>query len=191
LLRSPDAQAAAPASYAAADAPVRWTWRAASGALAGVLVPLLIVHFGWGARGLIAAFTACVLVALAVIDLERRIIPNRIVLPATAIVLAAQLAAYPHHAIEWIAASGGTALFLLMPGLMRPGALGMGDVKLGLLLGAALGRHVITALLIGFFALWPLAFFLFLRHGAAAARKTAVPLGPFLAAGAIVALFLT
>ena len=67
----------------------------------------------------------------------------------------------------------------------------MGDVKLGLLLGAALGRHVITGLMLGFFALWPVAFFLFLRHGATAARKTAVPLGPFLAAGAVAALFLT
>jgi len=166
-------------------------WRAAGGALAGVLVPLLIVHYGWGARALIEAFTACVLLALATVDLERRIIPNRIVLPATALVLAAQLVAYPHHAIEWIAASAGTALFLLMPSVARPGALGMGDVKLGLLLGAALGRHVITALLVGFFALWPLAFFLFLRHGAAVARKTAVPLGPFLAAGAVAAMFLT
>src|ERR1051325_2951124 len=69
LQRSPDAHAA-PRPYGSGDESVRWMWRAAGGALAGVLVPLLIVHYGWGARALIEAFTACVLLALATVDLE-------------------------------------------------------------------------------------------------------------------------
>ena len=173
---STEAQAVtAPAETA--ELPVRWAGRAVAGVCAGLLVPLLFAHFGFTARGVISAAFACVLVVLSTIDLERRVIPNRIVLPATGVVLAMQIAFFPDRAIEWIAASLGAAVFLLVPALIRPGALGMGDVKLGLLLG--------------FFALWPIAFFLFLRHGATAARKTAVPLGPFLAAGAVAALFLT
>jgi leader peptidase (prepilin peptidase) / N-methyltransferase len=186
---SPDAPGSS--AYPTGDIPVRWAARAAAGACAGVLAALMLAHFGVNARGIISTFLACVLVALSISDLERRIIPNRVVLPATAIVLAAQLAFFPQHALEWVIASLGTALFLFLPSLLRPGALGMGDVKLGLLLGAGLGHHVVTGLLLGLFALWPVAFFLFVRHGAAAARKTAVPLGPFLAAGAIAALLLS
>ena len=187
---STEAQAVtAPAETA--ELPVRWAGRAVAGVCAGLLVPLLFAHFGFTARGVISVAFACVLVVLSTIDLERRVIPNRIVLPATGVVLAMQIAFFPDQAIEWIAASLGAAVFLFVPALIRPGALGMGDVKLGLLLGAGLGRHVITGLMLGFFALWPIAFFLFLRHGATAARKTAVPLGPFLAAGAVAALFLT
>ena len=190
MQHSTEAQAAT-APGETADFPVRWVGRAVAGACAGLLVPLLFAHFGFTARGVISAAFACVLVALSTIDLERRVIPNRIVLPASAVVLVAQIAFFPDQAIEWIAASLSAAVFLLLPALIRPGALGMGDVKLGLLLGAALGRHVITGLMLGFFALWPVALFLFLRHGATAARKTAVPLGPFLAAGAVAALLLT
>jgi leader peptidase (prepilin peptidase)/N-methyltransferase len=66
--------------------------------------------------------------------------------------------------------------------------MGMGDVKLALLLGAMLGKLVAVALMIGMLAALVPAVFLVARHGAAA-RKMAIPFGPFLAFGAIVALF--
>lgn len=74
-----------------------------------------------------------------------------------------------------------------LPLALNPKAMGMGDVKLGLLLGGALGTAVLDALLIGFLAIVPVALALLARHGSAARRAT-LPLGPFLAFGAIVVL---
>ena len=56
-------------------------------------------------RALVAAFAAAALVVLSAIDIERGIIPNRIVLPAAAIVLVAQIALFPGHALEWALAA--------------------------------------------------------------------------------------
>lgn len=164
--------------------------RAAVVSFAAALGALVcVLRFGLSARGLIDAFAAAVLVVLAAIDLERRILPNVIVLPAAGIVYAAQLAFFPDHALEWTLASLGCALFFLATLLAYPAGLGMGDVKLGLLLGAALGASVIAALFFGLLAAALLGVILLLSRGASA-RKTAIPLGPFLAAGALIVLFL-
>jgi leader peptidase (prepilin peptidase)/N-methyltransferase len=144
-------------------------------------------RYGFGSRGLIAAFFAVVLVLLAAIDIERRIIPNRIVLPAIAIVLLAQIAFYPEHAVEWILAAVGAGLFFVIPILFYPSGMGLGDVKLAVLLGAALGIEVMGALLIGLLAAAALGIVILIRQGRAG-RKTAIPFGPFLAFGALVVL---
>jgi leader peptidase (prepilin peptidase) / N-methyltransferase len=128
-----------------------------------------------------------VLAVLSAIDIERRILPNRIVLPSFAIVLVAQVALFPDQAFEWIGAAFGAGLLLLLAALLKPGGVGMGDVKLSLLLGAGLGKGVLTALAAGLFAIWPVALYLYARHGRAAG-KIALPFGPFLAFGAVVAL---
>ena len=161
----------------------------ATGALAGCLVVVSFAHFGLSARGLVSAFFLAVLVLLARIDLERRILPDRIVFPAAAAVLAAQLVLFPDRALEWILAPLAAFAILFVPLLVRPNGIGFGDVKLMLLLGAALGFAVLDALLIGFLLVVPLALFLLLRDGAGA-RTRAIPLGPFLAGGAVLALFL-
>jgi hypothetical protein len=158
------------------------------GFLAATLAAFMLVHDGVTARGAIESFVACVLVLLAGIDLERRIIPNKIVIPAAAVVLVAQLAAFPDQAGEWVLASLGAATFLFLPSLLNPNAIGMGDVKLGLLLGAGLGRDVLAALTLGFLSVFPVALYLLVRHGPAA-RTSTLPLGPFLAFGALVALY--
>ena len=86
-----------------------------------------------------------------------------------------------------IAASLATALVLLIAALAKPGGLGYGDVKLGLLLGAGLGANVVVCMVVGVFAIWPVAVYLLARHGREA-RTMALPFGPFLAVGAVVAL---
>jgi leader peptidase (prepilin peptidase)/N-methyltransferase len=156
--------------------------------VAGLAALVCFVRFGLSARGLIEAFTAAVLVLLAVIDLRRRIIPNVIVLPAAGIVYVAQVAFFPHHTLQWTIAALGCAGFFLATLLAYPAGLGMGDVKLGLLLGAALGWSVIAALFFGLLAAAVVGVFLMITRGAQA-RKTAIPLGPFLAGGALVILF--
>ena len=161
--------------------------RVAATFLALALASAAVVRLGIGGRGLIAAFVACVLVAISVVDIEQRRIPNRIVLPATGAVLLAQLALYPERSAEWLLASAGAALFLLLPLLVYPAGMGLGDVKLALLLGAALGEAVVPAMTVAIFAAFLFAVAV-LARGGPAARKTAIPFGPFLALGALVVL---
>jgi len=135
------------------------------------------------------AVFAAVLVVLAVVDYRTRKLPNLIVLPATAFVLAAQVALDPGGALEYVGAALGASLFLLVPALVKPEGMGMGDVKLALLLGAALGRSVVAALLIGLVAAGLVGAAILARSGWAG-RKTTIPLGPFLARGGLAALLL-
>jgi leader peptidase (prepilin peptidase)/N-methyltransferase len=89
---------------------------------------------------------------------------------------------------EWAIAAVGASGFLLAAALAYPAGMGMGDVKLALLMGAALGRSVPLALLLGMFAALVPSVVLFARHGMRA-RKMAIPFAPFLALGSVVALF--
>jgi prepilin signal peptidase PulO-like enzyme (type II secretory pathway) len=158
-------------------------------AAALVVVPLAPLFFGTGAAALVGGVFLAVLAVLAVKDLEERRIPNAIVLPAAALVFGATALLRPDHALESFLAAVGAALFFLVPGLLSRGGVGMGDVKLALLLGAALGRGIVPALLLGCLAASAVGVFLLVRHGAAA-RRTALPFAPFLALGAIAALAL-
>jgi leader peptidase (prepilin peptidase) / N-methyltransferase len=170
-----------------ARSPPVWSVGPAPGALAGGVALLALLRLGFTAHGILAAAVLAVLTLLSAIDLRWRLLPNRIVLPTTAVVLAWQFAFFPSRSAEWVLAAAGGAAVLLLPSLMSPGAIGMGDVKLGALLGASLGAGVIAALMLGFLAVVPAAVVLLARHGAAARRAT-LPLGPFLAFGAAVVL---
>jgi leader peptidase (prepilin peptidase)/N-methyltransferase len=173
------------------DAEIRAAWQRPGVLLAaGALAVVTVLQLGASAHGIIGAGFAATLIVLAAIDIQHRRIPNRIVLPAAAAVLVLQVAFYPGEATEWIAASFGTALFLFVPLLVFPAGMGMGDVKLALLLGAMLGKDVIPALLVGFLSLWPVAVYLIATHGWSA-RKETVPFGPSLAFGAILVLLLS
>ena len=164
---------------------IPWVYPAVELATA-VLVAGCILAFGVTLSALVAAFFCAVLVVVSATDLEHRIIPNRVVLPATAVVLAAQTALHPSP--EWALAALGASAFLLAAAIAYPAGMGMGDVKLALLMGAMLGRVVPVALMLGMLlALVPSAVLL-ARHGAAA-RKMGIPFGPFLALGSVIALF--
>jgi leader peptidase (prepilin peptidase)/N-methyltransferase len=151
-----------------------------------VLVAGCFLAFGLTAYAVLAACFCAVLVALSAIDLEHRIVPNRIVVPAAAAVLVARtlLDPSPEWALGALAASG----FLFVAALAYPAGMGMGDVKLALLLGAMLGRSVAPALMIGMIAALVPSIVLLARHGSAA-RKMGLPFAPFLAFGSVVALF--
>src|SRR4051812_15873259 len=164
---------------------ISWRYPAVEAATA-VLVACAALKFGFSWDFLVAAVFCAVLVAISATDLERRIIPNRIVLPATVVLLAAQTVLHP--SIEWIVAGLGAALFFLLAALAYPGGMGMGDVKLVLLLGVVLGRTVPVALLVGMVAALVPSVVLIAKHGKAG-RKMTIPFGPFLALGGLVALF--
>jgi leader peptidase (prepilin peptidase) / N-methyltransferase len=155
----------------------------ASGALAGATVAAL--GAGWAAAP--AAVLLVALVPVVVIDLRHRLIPDLVVLPGAALAMAAAVAADPGRWWAPGAAALGAAGFLLLPWLVRPAAMGLGDVKLALLIGAALGASVVAALAVAFAAAAALGAVLAARFGARA-RRMAVPFGPFLAGGAVVGL---
>jgi leader peptidase (prepilin peptidase) / N-methyltransferase len=136
---------------------------------------------------LLIAFVVLVLAVLSWRDLRARVIPNKIVLPAWAIVLAAQIVLHPGQWDEWLIASTVAAGALLVPALVYPAGLGMGDVKLVGFIGAALGYSVLNGLLVGTVLAGLFSAALLLRHGSSARRVT-FPYGPFLAAGAIAVL---
>src|SRR5438034_9405816 len=151
-----------------------------------LLIAACPLAFGLSGQAAVAALFCGTLVAISVTDLERRLIPNRIVVPAAAVVLVAQTALDPSP--EWAIGGFGAALFLLLAALAYPAGMGMGDVKLALLLGAALGRTVPVALMLAMVAALVPSVVLLARHGSAA-RKMRIPFGPFLALGGVVALF--
>jgi len=144
-----------------------------------------------GAAGIaLSLLTILVVVPVALIDLEHRIIPNRIMLPAAVLALALGLALDPANQPERIYAclAAGGAL-LLVAALAYPGGMGMGDVKLAGMMGLFLGRSVAPALMIALVSGVVAGLAVMSRKGVKQGRKTAVPFGPFLAFGAIVAIY--
>ncbi len=147
-----------------------------------------VIAFGPTLHALAAGIFCVALVVISATDVEHRVVPNKVVLPAAAVVLALQLAWHP--TIQWPAAGLGAALalFLLIAALAYPSGMGMGDVKLALLLGVGVGRAVPVAIFLGMVAALVPSIVLFARHGVAA-RKMKIPFAPFLALGGVVALF--
>jgi leader peptidase (prepilin peptidase) / N-methyltransferase len=129
------------------------------------------------------------LVPITLIDLERRIIPNRITGPAALAALVAiaalDLDFLPEALIAGVAAGG----FFFVAALVYPSGMGMGDVKLAGVLGLYLGRAVAPAVFIALIGGVVVGVAVIARKGAREGRKTAVPFGPFLALGGLIALF--
>ena len=145
-----------------------------------------VLAFGFSLKTAAAAIACGTFVVVTATDLERRIVPNRVVLPAAAAVLVLQTASDPSP--EWALGALGAAGFLFLAVLAYPAGMGMGDVKLALLIGALLGRTAPVALMLGLFMALVPSLVLFARHGLGA-RRLAIPFAPFLAAGAVIALF--
>jgi len=127
------------------------------------------------------------LIALAAIDLDHRLLPNRIVYPLAAWGVVATLLVERPDLAENLVAGAGAFTFLFLAVLAYPRGMGMGDVKLAGVMGLYLGLSVIPALLIAFLAGSVVGLTMIAREGASA-RKKAVPFGVFLALGGIVAL---
>ena len=142
--------------------------------------------FGFAVEAAAATLFCWILVVVTRTDLEYRLIPDLVVLPGAVAVLALRTIDDP--SVEWILSALGAGLLLFLVVLVYPRGLGMGDVKLSALLGAGLGISVTVAMFVGFFAAFVPAAVLFARQGRDA-RKSTLPLGPFLALGGVIALF--
>ncbi len=147
---------------------------------------LAYAEFGLSWRLLLACAFIAVMVVIAFIDFYYMIIPNLIVLPAAAAGLAAAIALNPNRWWVYLVAAFGSSFFLFVLALIWPGGMGMGDVKLALLMGGVLGATVVVALFLAFLSGAVVGVILIVtkRKG----RKDAIPFGPYLALGSVVAL---
>ena len=129
-------------------------------------------------------FVAC-LIALAGIDLDHKLLPNKIVYPMAAYGLVATAIVDTGDLVEHLIAGAGGFLFLFIAVLAYPRGMGMGDVKLAGAMGLYLGLSIVPAMLIAFLTGSLVGLGIIAREGAQA-RKKAVPFGVFLALGGIV-----
>jgi leader peptidase (prepilin peptidase)/N-methyltransferase len=170
------------------EARVPITYPLLEAGLAAVFVGLLLAFEGDGIEIALGAALAATLATITLTDLEHRRIPNVVLIVSALIGLALLVLGDRDALADHLIAAAAAFAALFVVALAYPRGMGMGDVKLAGVMGLYLGKAVAPALLIGFAvgALYGLA--LIARHGSAA-RKQAVPFGPFLALGGIVALF--
>ena len=151
-----------------------------------LLLVACVFAFGLTLRTAAAAIACGTFVVVTATDIERRIVPNRVVLPAALAVLV--LDTIWHPSPVWAVGAFGLAGFLFVAAVAYPGGMGMGDVKLALLIGALLGRTTPVAFMLTLLLTLVPTVFLIARHGRGA-RRLAIPFAPFLAAGAVITLF--
>jgi leader peptidase (prepilin peptidase)/N-methyltransferase len=156
---------------------------------AALCVGAVIAHHSAASIALSVALVLLVVPA-ALIDLEHRIIPNRITALGAVVALALGLAFDPGGEPARLIAAASAGGFLLIDVLAYPSGMGMGDVKLAAVMGLFLGSAVAPALLIALLSGVLVGALVIARKGVSEGRKTAVPFGPFLALGALIAVFL-
>ncbi len=154
------------------------------GALYAATVLVLWDEPGEIALGLIFVTT---LVAITLTDLEWRLIPNKILIVSALLGVAIAAVTDPGSLPERIAAAAAAGGLLFGAALAYPRGMGLGDVKLAAVMGLFLGRNVAPAILVALLAGSLVGLAMIARHGAAA-RKQAIPFGPFLALGGVVGL---
>jgi prepilin signal peptidase PulO-like enzyme (type II secretory pathway) len=152
------------------------------------LIVASFVSFGLSGKGLLGAVFCPTLVLLAAIDAKHRLLPNAIIFPASAAVGLIVAASMPGSFLSHLAAGAALGAFFFVFGAF--GGLGIGDAKLGFLIGLALGAQTFGAMLIAFAGLLVAALYVLATRGMSA-RKDAIPFGPFLALGGIVAFLLS
>jgi leader peptidase (prepilin peptidase) / N-methyltransferase len=141
-----------------------------------------------GAQMALGLVLVAFLVPLTRIDLELRLLPDRLTAPAAALAIALGVALDPGGEVERLLAGAAAFAFFRAAMLVRPDGMGGGDVKLAGVLGLFLGREVAVAVFFALLAGLLAGVAIMARKGVAAGRRTAVPFGPFLALGALVAL---
>jgi leader peptidase (prepilin peptidase)/N-methyltransferase len=147
----------------------------------------LVVHHTH-AQKVLGLVLITVLARVTISDLEQRRIHNSLMMAAAFVAVGIGLAMHASGLLGQLVWSAGTFAFMLFFAVISRGGLGMGDVKLGAVLGLFLSRYVVVAVAIGLLASALYGVSLMARHGLSVGRKTAIPLGPFLAFGGVVAV---
>jgi leader peptidase (prepilin peptidase)/N-methyltransferase len=152
---------------------------------------VLVVALKWGdvLQMTLGLVLVTFLVPIAVIDLDLKIIPNKLTAPAAVLALALGAVLEPSYLPEQLAAGAGALLFFLLPTLIHAKGMGMGDVKLVAVLGLYLGRAVAPAIFIALILGVVVGAAVIASKGVSDGRRTKIPFGPFLAVGALIAFF--
>ncbi|HEX5923921.1 MAG TPA: prepilin peptidase [Baekduia sp.] len=152
---------------------------------------VLVVALKWGdvLQMTLGLVLVTFLVPIAVIDLDLKIIPNKLTVPAAVLAVALGAVLEPSYLPEQLAAGAGALIFFLLPTLIHQKGMGMGDVKLVAVLGLYLGRAVAPAIFIALILGVVVGAAIIAMKGMSDGRRTKVPFGPFLAVGALVAFF--
>jgi leader peptidase (prepilin peptidase)/N-methyltransferase len=127
------------------------------------------------------------LVPIAVIDLDHKIIPNRLTGPAAVMAIALGVVLEPSHVPEQLAAGAAALVFFGLPAFINAKGMGMGDVKLAGVLGLYLGWAVVPAIFIALILGVVVGAAIIARKGMSEGRRVKVPFGPFMAVGALTA----
>ena len=169
-------------------APISWRYPLVE-AGTGLLCALVVVAKGADEDAILGLVLVLLLVPITLIDLDVQIIPNKITYPGVvvgiAIVALTDLSSLDENLIAAFIAGG----FLFVAWFLRPGGMGLGDVKLAFMLGIFLGRAVAPAMFAALISGSLIGAVIIARYGAAKGRKMKIPFGPYLALGGLVGLF--
>jgi leader peptidase (prepilin peptidase) / N-methyltransferase len=153
-----------------------------------VLLALTVIVIGTNEDVWLGLAFVLLLVPVTVIDIDFRIIPNKLMIAGTVVALAILAVTSPDDIPAHLIAAAAAGGFLLVAAIAYPAGMGMGDVKLAFVMGLFLGREVGVAMLVALVAGSVVGIAVMAHKGAAEGRKTAIPFGPFLALGGIVGL---
>lgn len=160
---------------------------APAAALTTVLLAAVVAVHHDDATGLVLGLVlVAFLVPIALVDLDRRVIPNRLTLPAAVLAIVLGTALDAGGEVQRLTAAVVAGAALALPSLLHPAGMGMGDAKLAAVLGLYLGTGVAAAFLVAFFAGTICGVAIMARVGLSEGRRTRVAFGPFLALGGVV-----
>lgn len=152
-------------------------------------VAVVVVEWDDAARIALGLLLVTLMVAVVPIDLEHRLILNRLTYPAAGLAVVLGLVLDPGRVPEQLIAGAAAGAFFLAAALAKPGGMGLGDVKLATVMGLLLGRAVAPALFVALVTGVLVGGVVMARLGVRAGRRAKVPFGPFLAFGSLVGLF--
>jgi len=144
-----------------------------------------LVHLRDTPRLVLGIVLVAFLVPIALIDLDHKLIPNRLTAPAAVLAIVLGTALDPGGEVERLIAGLAAATALALPSLLHPSGMGMGDAKLVGVMGLFLGLAIVPAFFIAFVAGTALGIAVILRKGMSEGRRTKIPFGPFLALGGV------
>lgn len=156
-------------------------------AVAVVVAAAALIHHDHPAEIAIDLVFTTLLAIVTLTDLERRIIPNKVLLVGSIICIAIAAPTDPGSLPERFIAAAAAGGLLFLTALAYPKGMGLGDVKLAATMGLFLGRAMAPALLAALLFGSIIGIALIARHGPSA-RKMAIPFGPFLALGGVLGM---
>jgi leader peptidase (prepilin peptidase) / N-methyltransferase len=168
------------------SAPISARYPLVEGITAALFAAVVAVHHGDTPMLVMGLVLVAFLVPIALIDLDHKLIPNRLTAPAAILAVVLGTALDPGGEVERLIAAAAAATLLALPSLLHPGGMGMGDAKLIGVIGLFLGQAIVPVFFVAFIAGTAVAIAVLVRKGMSAGRRTKIPFGPYLALGGVV-----